>query len=127
MKGEENKMLEENYVLNLLEQIYNENDDKLVYIKSKIKRRTWKYLTLNEYNYIRRLNDLQEIDISKVRNMIYEMMISYTDLYKETGISRSMMSMILRGTRNTTINALNKICEVIKKRNKNFNYDMIMR
>ena len=120
-------MLEENYVLNLLEQIYNENDDKLVYIKSKIKRRTWKYLTLNEYNYIRRLNDLQEIDISKVRNMIYEMMISYTDLYKETGISRSMMSMILRGTRNTTINALNKICEVIKKRNKNFNYDMIMR
>ena len=120
-------MLEENYVLNLLEQIYNENDDKLVYIKSKIKRRTWKYLTLNEYNYIRRLNDLEEIDISKVRNMIYEMMISYTDLYKETGISRSMMSMILRGTRNTTINALNKICEVIIRRNKNFKYDMIMR
>lgn len=120
-------MLEENYILNLLEQVYDDKNNKLVYIKSKIKRRKWKSLTLNEYNYIRKLNGLPELDMMKVRNIIYEMVISYTDLYKETGISRTMMSMILRGTRNTTINALDKICNSISKRNKNFNFDMITR
>lgn len=119
-------MLEENYVLNLLEQIYNENDNKLVYIKSKIKRRKWKSLTLKEYNYIRKLNNLPEIKIEKIRNLIYEMVISYSDLNKETGISRAMLSMILRGTRNTTINSLEKICNSIKSRNKKFSFEDIM-
>ena len=44
------EVLDSNYISNLLEQCYDENDTKLVYIKGKAKRREFEYLTLSEYN-----------------------------------------------------------------------------
>jgi hypothetical protein len=45
---------------------------------------------------------------------------------KETGISRTMLSMILRETRNTTINALQKICNTISNKNPNIDKSLIL-
>ena len=120
------EILDTNYISNLLEQIYNENDTKLVYIKEKAKRRGFEYLTLSEYNYIRSKNDLELISIKKIEKILFETVITFSDINKETGISRTMLSMILRETRNTTINALQKICNTISNKNPNIDKSLIL-
>lgn len=105
-------MLDESYVMSLL---LNDGDNKEEYIKKKIKRRGLEYLSINEVNYLRQRNKLELIDISNLKNILYENMISYSDLKKETGISRSMMCMILRGSRNCTITQLKKIYKYLDK------------
>ena len=110
-------VLEDNYIVSLLETCYNENDTKLVYIKEKLKRRGVEYLTIMEYNYIRKKNDLPLISIKNIEKLLFETVITYTDINKATGISRPMLSMILRETRNTTVLALRKICNCISKKN----------
>jgi hypothetical protein len=82
------EILDTNYISNLLEQVYNENDTKLVYIKEKAKRRGFEYLTLSEYNYVRSKNDLQLISIKKIEKILFETVITFSDINKETGISR---------------------------------------
>lgn len=120
------EVLDSNYISSLFEEIYSEEDNKLVYIRGKAKRRGFDHLTLNEYNYIRKKSQLPEISIKKINELIYENLITYTYMYKETGISRTMLSMVLRGTRNTTICALNKICNAISKKNPKVDKSMIM-
>ena len=99
-------MFEEDYILSLLK---DESDNKEIYIRNKIKRRGVKYLSINELNYLRKKNNLKSIEINDLKNILYENMISYSDIKKATGISRSMMCMILRGNRNCTISQLEKI------------------
>ncbi len=120
------EILDTNYISNLLEQVYNENDNKLKYIKDKSKRRGFEYLTLQEYNYIRTLNGLKSVSIKNVSNLLFELVITYSDIYNETKISRPMLSMILRGTRNTTIKALRKICICISNKNPKIDKSLIM-
>src|SRR5574344_2917294 len=100
------EVLDSNYISNLLEQCYDENDPKLVYIKGKAKRRGFEHLTLSEYNYIRSKNNLPMISIKNIERILYETVITFSEINKETGISRTMLIMILRETRNTTIQAL---------------------
>lgn len=111
-------MLEE-YEINSLINSIKEDDDKITYIKNKIKRKGYDYISLAELNYIRELNKLPKFDIYKLKKILYDYYISYSDLQKETGISRSMICMILRENRNCTINKLNMIMKVINKINKN--------
>ena len=113
------EVLDSDYISNLLEQVYNEKDPKLVYVKEKAKRRGFKYLTLSEYNYIRSKNNLPKISIKNVEKLLYETVITFSEINKETGIARTMLSMILRETRNTTIHALIKICNAISNKNPN--------
>lgn len=120
------EILEDEYISNLLEQVYDEEDSKLTYIKRKAKRRGFEFLTLNEYNYIRTKNSLQEISIKNVENLLFETVVTYSDINKATGISRPMLSMILRETRNTTIIALRKICKCISDKNPNIDKSLIM-
>ena len=120
------EVLDSNYISNLLEQVYNEKDPKLVYIKEKSKRRGFKYLTLSEYNYIRSKNNLPKISIKNVEKILYETVITFSEINKETGISRTMLSMILRETRNTTIRALIKICNAISNKNPNIDKSLIL-
>lgn len=120
------EVLENNYIANLLEQVYNEEDTKLKYIHEKIKRRGIEYITLSEYNYIRLKNGLPLISLKNINNLLFETITTYTEINKATGISRPMLSMILRGTRNTTINALRKICDCISDRNPKVNKELIM-
>ena len=119
-------VLEDNYIVSLLETCYNENDTKLVYIKEKLKRRGVEYLTIMEYNYIRKKNDLPLISIKNIEKLLFETVITYTDINKATGISRPMLSMILRETRNTTVSALRKICNCISKKNPKVNKELIL-
>lgn len=119
-------VLEDNYIVSLLETCYNENDTKLVYIKEKLKRRGVEYLTVMEYNYIRKKNDLPLISIKNIEKLLFETVITYTDINKATGISRPMLSMILRETRNTTVLALRKICNCISKKNPKVNKELIL-
>lgn len=120
------EVLETNYISNLLEQVYDENDPKLVYIKQKAKRRGFEHLTLSEYNYIRSKNNLQMISIKNIERILYETVITFSEINKETGISRTMLSMILRETRNTTIQALIKICNAISNKNPNIDKSLIL-
>lgn len=120
------EILDINYISNLLEQVYTDEDNKLKYIKDKSKRRGFEYLTLQEYNYIRTLNGLNSISIKNISNLLFELVITYSDIYKETKISRPMLSMILRGTRNTTIKALTKICICISNKNPKVDKSLIM-
>ena len=99
-------MFEEDFILSLIK---DNNDNKEEYIKNKIKRRGVKYLSINELNYLREKNNLSSINIGDLKKLLYENMISYSDIKKATGISRSMMCMILRGNRNCTISQLEKI------------------
>ena len=63
------EVLESNYIANLLEKAYTENDNKLEYIKEKIKRRGIEYITLSEYNYIRnKKNYLVKINSNENEN-----------------------------------------------------------
>ena len=119
-------VLEDNYIVSLLETCYNENDSKLVYIKEKLKRRGVEYLTIMEYNYIRKKNDLPQISIQNIEKLLFETVITYTDINKATGISRPMLSMILRETRNTTVLALRKICNCISSKNPKVNKEAIL-
>ena len=116
------EVLETNYISNLLEQCYDENDTKLVYIK----RRGFEHLTLSEYNYIRSKNNLPMISIKNIERILYETVITFSEINKETGISRTMLSMILRETRNTTIQALIKICNAISNKNPNIDKSLIL-
>lgn len=120
------EVLETNYISNLLEQCYDENDKKLVYIKEKAKRRGLEHLTLSEYNYIRSKNNLPMISIKNIERILYETVITFSEINKETGISRTMLSMILRETRNTTIQVLIKICNVISNKNPNIDKSLIL-
>ena len=120
------EVLDSDYISNLLEQVYNEKDPKLVYVKEKAKRRGFKYLTLSEYNYIRSKNNLPKISIKNVEKILYETVITFSEINKETGISRTMLSMILRETRNTTIQALIKICNAISNKNPNIDKSLIL-
>ena len=120
------EVLDSNYISNLLEQCYDENDTKLVYIKEKAKRRGFEHLTLSEYNYIRAKNNLPMISIKNIERILYETVITFSEINKETGISRTMLSMILRETRNTTIQALTKICNAISNKNPNIDKSLIL-
>ena len=120
------EVLDSNYISNLLEQCYDENDTKLVYIKGKAKRRGFEHLTLSEYNYIRSKNNLPTISIKNIERILYETVITFSEINKETGISRTMLSMILRETRNTTIQALTKICNAISNKNPNIDKSLIL-
>ena len=120
------EVLDSNYISNLLEKCYDESDSKLVYIKGKAKRRGFEHLTLSEYNYIRSKNNLQMISIKNIERILYETVITFSEINKETGISRTMLSMILRETRNTTIQALNKICNAISNKNPNIDKSLIL-
>lgn len=114
-------MFEEEYILSLLKNC-NKNDNKIQYINRKYHRYGTDKLSLCEYNYIRLLNNLPELDIQKLRNCIYENMISYTDIENHTKISRTMMCMILRGTRNSTILQIKKILKYLSNLNINFEW-----
>ena len=105
-------MFEEKYISSLF---LHDNDNKEEYIKRKIKRRGVEYLSINELNYLRKRNKLEEISIDRLKNILYENMISYSDIKSGTGISRSMMCMILRGNRNCTIKQLTKIYNYLDK------------
>ncbi len=105
-------MFEEKYVLSLLKDI---NDNKEIYIRNKIKRRGVEHLSISELNYLRKKNNLELIDIDKLKLILHENMISYSDIEKATNISRPMMCMILRGTRNCTIAQLKKIYKYLDK------------
>lgn len=120
------EVLENNYIANLLEHVFDEKDTKLVYIKEKIKRRGIEYISLSEYNYIRKKNELPLISLKNINNLLFETVTTYTEINESTGISRPMLSMILRGTRNTTINSLKKICNCISKKNPKVNKELIM-
>ena len=120
------EVLDINYISNLLEKCYDEEDSKLVYIKEKAKRRGFEHLTLSEYNYIRSKNNLQMISIKNIEKILYETVITFSEINKETGISRTMLSMILRETRNTTIQALTKICNAISNKNPNIDKSLIL-
>ena len=120
------EVLDSHYISNLLEQVYNEKDPKLVYMKEKAKRRGFKYLTLSEYNYIHSKNNLPKISIKNIEKILYETVITFSEINKETGISRTMLSMILRETRNTTIQALIKICNAISNKNPNIDKSLIL-
>lgn len=120
------EVLESNYIANLLEKAYTENDNKLEYIKEKIKRRGIEYITLSEYNYIRSKNKLPLISLENINKLLFETVTTYTDINKATGISRPMLSMILRGTRNTTIKSLKKLCECISEKNPKVNKELIL-
>lgn len=120
------EVLDTNYISNLLEKCYDEGDSKLVYIKEKAKRRGFEHLTLSEYNYIRSKNNLQMISIKNIEKILYETVITFSEINKETGISRTMLSMILRETRNTTIQALTKICNAISNKNPNIDKSLIL-
>lgn len=120
------EILDSNYISNLLEKVYNEEDTKLVYIKAKAKRRGFDHLTLSEYNYIRTKNELDNISIKNVERILFETVITFSDINRETGISRTMLSMILRETRNTTISALRKICHCISNKNPNIDKSLIL-
>jgi hypothetical protein len=120
------EIFEDNYIASLFEQIYDGNDKKLEYIKQKIKRRGIEYLSLSEYNFIREKNKLPKISLVHVNDLLFDNLITYSDLYKSTGISRSMTSMILRGTRNTSIKALSKICNCISEKNVKVNKELIL-
>lgn len=120
------EIFDDNYIASLFEQIYNDNDNKLEYLRQKIKRRGIKYLSLNEYNYIREKNGLPKISILHINDLLFDNLITYSDLYKSTGISRSMMSMILRGTRNSSVKALLKICSCISEKNPKVNKELIL-
>lgn len=120
------EVLDSNYISNLLEQIYTDEDPKLVYIKAKAKRRGFEHLTLSEYNYIRAKNNLPTISIKNIEKILYETVITFSEINKETGISRTMLSMILRETRNTTIKALIKICNAISNKNPNIDKSLIL-
>ena len=120
------EVLDTNYISNLLEKCYDERDSKLVYIKEKAKRRGFEHLTLSEYNYIRSKNNLQMISIKNIEKILYETVITFSEINKETGISRTMLSMILRETRNTTIQALTKICNAISNKNPNIDKSLIL-
>ena len=111
-------MLEDNEIKSLIDSI-KEEDNKLTYIKNKIKRKGIEYLSLNELNYIRKINNLPKIEISKLKDLLYNYYISYSDIQKQTGISRPMLCMILRENRNCTIKKLRLLLEVINKINKN--------
>ncbi len=87
----------------------HDGDNKEEYIKRKVKRSGVEYLSISELNYLRSRNNLELIDIENLRKILYENMISYSDIQKATGISRSMMCMILRGNRNCTIKQLTTI------------------
>ena len=112
-------MFEEDYIMSLFK---DENDNKEKYIKNKIKRRGIGYLNISEVNYLRKKNNLTELSIIKLKDCLYENIISYSDIYKSTNISRPMMSMILRGTRNCTIKQINKILEYFKDNNIKFTF-----
>lgn len=120
------EVLDVNYISKLLEDVYDEKDNKLKYIKEKAKRRGFEHLTLGEYNYIREKNKLNLISIKNIENILFENIITYSDIHKETGISRTMLSMILRETRNTTIIALQKICKCISNKNPKIDKSLIM-
>lgn len=120
------EILEINYISNLLEKVYTEEDSKLVYIKEKAKRRGFEHLTLSEYNYIRAKNNLQKISIKNIEKILFETVITFSDINRETGISRTMLSMILRETRNTTISALTKICNCISNKNPKIDKSLIL-
>ena len=120
------EVLDTNYISNLLEKCYDEEDSKLVYIKEKAKRRGFEHLTLSEYNYIRSKNNLQMISIKNIEKILYETVITFSEINKETGISRTMLSMILRETRNTTIQSLTKICNAISNKNPNIDKSLIL-
>lgn len=120
------EILEINYISNLLEKVYIEEDSKLVYIKEKAKRRGFEHLTLSEYNYIRAKNNLQKISIKNIEKILFETVITFSDINRETGISRTMLSMILRETRNTTISALTKICNCISNKNPKIDKSLIL-
>ena len=120
------EVLDINYISNLLEKCYDEEDSKLVYIKEKAKRRGFEHLTLSEYNYIRSKNNLPMISIKNIERILYETVITFSEINKETGISRTMLSMILRETRNTTIQALTKICNAISNKNPNIDKSLIL-
>lgn len=108
-------MLDEEDIKSLINSIKENN--KITYIKEKIKRKGTEYISINELNYIRELNDLPKLEINKLKDLLYEYYISYSDIQKETGISRSMLCMILRENRNCTIKKLKQLLEVINKRN----------
>lgn len=120
------EILDTNYISSLLETIYTEEDNKLVYIKDKAKRRGFEHITLSEYNYIREKNKLEKISIKNIEKILFETVITFSDINKETGISRTMLSMILRETRNTSINALRKICNSISNKNPNIDKSLIL-
>lgn len=105
--------LNERYIISLLSK--DDNDKKENYIKDKIKRRGVEHLSIKEVNYLRKKNNLAELKISKLRTILYENIISYSDLQKATGISRTMMSMILNGSRNCTIAQITKIYKYLKE------------
>ncbi|MBP5407738.1 MAG: hypothetical protein J6Y42_01200 [Bacilli bacterium] len=111
-------MLDDNDIKSLIDSI-EKDDNKLTYIKNKIERKGIEYLSLAELNYIRELNDLPKIEISKLKDLLYNYYISYSDIQKETGISRTMLCMVLRENRNCTIKKLKQLLEVINKINKN--------
>lgn len=108
-----NNIFDKEYIMSLVN--VNTEDKRIDYIKNKIKRRGVQYLSITELNYIRGLNNLELIDIEELKNILYENMVSYSDIFKNTGISRPMMCMILRGNRNCTINQLQKIYAYLDK------------
>ena len=109
-------MLENDQLQSLVDNTKIEND-KMIYIKNKIKRKGIEYLSINELNYIRELNDLPKIEIKKLKDILYNYYIPYSEINKETGISRTMLCMILRENRNCTIKKLKQLLEVINKKN----------
>ena len=116
-------MLEENYLLELIGQLpinLIEEDKKINYIIRKIDYRGYDAINLSEINYIRNKLNLPELDINNLKDCLYNNMISYRDIRNATGISRSMMCMILRGTRNSTIKQINKVITYLKEQNIEF-------
>ena len=111
-------MLEEQDVKSLLKSI-KKTDSKLSYIEAKIERKGIDHLSISELNYIRELNKLPKLSITKLRDLLYENYISYSDVKRETNISRSMLCMILRENRNCTIAKLKLIMNMINNRNNN--------
>lgn len=114
-------MFDNDYILSLLDKC-NKNDKKIDYITRKIERHGTQYISFNEYNYLRQCNDLAILNIEKLKECLYENMISYSDLEKEIKISRPMICMILRGTRNSTLLQISKILTYLEKHNIKFTF-----
>lgn len=113
-------MLDKEYILNLISKL--PADNKLTYINKKIKYRGYEYLNLSEVNYIREKNNLETLDIRTLRDCLYNNCVSYRDIQQHTEISRAMMCMILRGTRNCSIKQINKIIKYLDEINIKFDW-----
>lgn len=114
-------MFDEEYIINLLQRC-DFNDTKIAYMRRKYAKYGVDKFSLSEYNYIRAKNNLEILDIYKLRDCLYQNMVSYSDIQSHTKISRAMMCMILRGTRNCTIKQIKKILKYLDNLNIKFTF-----